>query len=153
MNATIPPWTDCEYCSRALPFLLRRLIRSRKRTFCSVINIKSKRSIHILKLQCYSTKKIKKILLGDREPVWCLLTLLEPQSRSGDNPVKFQVVLSPNGTAVLKGLRVIRTHDDRFRSARFWWTTNTERGSGCPDRRDIYVRYAWIYMLPGVLGV
>ena len=34
-----------------------------------------------------------------------LLTLfLEPQSRSGDNPVKFQVVLSPNGTAVLKGL-------------------------------------------------
>ena len=34
------------------------------------------------------------------------LTLLEPQSRSGDKPVKFQVVLSPNGTAVLKGLRV-----------------------------------------------
>ena len=33
------------------------------------------------------------------------LTLLEPQSRSGDKPVKFQVVLSPNGTAVLKGLR------------------------------------------------
>ena len=32
------------------------------------------------------------------------LTPLEPQSRSGDNPVKFQVVLSPNGTAVLKGL-------------------------------------------------
>ena len=32
------------------------------------------------------------------------LTLLEPQSRSGDKPVKFQVVLSPNGTAVLKGL-------------------------------------------------
>ena len=34
------------------------------------------------------------------------LTLLEPQSRSGDNPVKFQVVLSPNGTAVLKWSRV-----------------------------------------------
>ena len=33
-----------------------------------------------------------------------VLTPLEPQSRSGDNPVKFQVVLSPNGTAVLKGL-------------------------------------------------
>ena len=33
-----------------------------------------------------------------------VLTLLEPQSRSGDKPVKFQVVLSPNGTAVLKGL-------------------------------------------------
>ena len=33
------------------------------------------------------------------------LTLLEPQSRSGGKPVKFQVVLSPNGTAVLKGLR------------------------------------------------
>ena len=36
--------------------------------------------------------------------VWSSLTLLEPQSRSGDKPVKFQVVLSPNGTAVLKGL-------------------------------------------------
>ena len=35
------------------------------------------------------------------------LTLLEPQSRSGDKPVKFQVVLSPNGTAVLKGLRLV----------------------------------------------
>ena len=34
----------------------------------------------------------------------CFLTLLEPQSRSGDKPVKFQVVLSPNRTAVLKGL-------------------------------------------------
>ena len=34
---------------------------------------------------------------------WCL-TLLEPQSRSGGKPVKIQVVLSPNGTAVLKGL-------------------------------------------------
>ena len=34
-----------------------------------------------------------------------VLTLLEPQSRSGDKPVEFQVVLSPNGTAVLKGLR------------------------------------------------
>ena len=33
-----------------------------------------------------------------------MLTLLEPQSRFGDKPVKFQVVLSPNGTAVLKGL-------------------------------------------------
>ena len=33
------------------------------------------------------------------------LVLLEPQSRSGDKPVKFEVVLSPNGTAVLKGLR------------------------------------------------
>ena len=32
------------------------------------------------------------------------LTLLEPQSRSGDNPDKFQVVSPQNGTAVLKGL-------------------------------------------------
>ena len=32
------------------------------------------------------------------------LTLLEPQSCSGDKPLKFQVVLSPNETAVLKGL-------------------------------------------------
>ena len=35
-----------------------------------------------------------------------LVLLLEPQSRSGDNPVKFQVVLSPNGTAVLKVLTI-----------------------------------------------
>ena len=34
------------------------------------------------------------------------LTLLEPQSRSGDKPLKFQVVLSPNGTAVLNGLKL-----------------------------------------------
>ena len=33
------------------------------------------------------------------------LTLLEPQSRFGDKPVKFQVVCPRNGTAVLKGLR------------------------------------------------
>ena len=32
------------------------------------------------------------------------LTLLEPQSRFGDKPVKFQVVCPQNGTAVLKGL-------------------------------------------------
>ena len=30
--------------------------------------------------------------------------LLEPESRPGDKPVKFQVALSPNGTAILKGL-------------------------------------------------
>ena len=30
-------------------------------------------------------------------------TLLEPQSRFGDNPIKFQVVCPHNGTAVLKG--------------------------------------------------
>ena len=32
------------------------------------------------------------------------LTLLEPKSRFGDRPVKFQVVCPQNGTAVLKGL-------------------------------------------------
>ena len=32
-------------------------------------------------------------------------TLLEPQSRFGDKPVKFQVVFPQNGTAVLKGLK------------------------------------------------
>ena len=47
---------------------------------------------------------------GSTFPLQCFLngggslTLLEPQPRSGDKPVKFQVVLSPNGTAVLKGL-------------------------------------------------
>ena len=34
-----------------------------------------------------------------------LLTLLEPQSRFGDKPIKFQVVCPQNGTAVLEGLR------------------------------------------------
>ena len=32
------------------------------------------------------------------------LTLLEPQSRFGDKPLKLQVVCPQNGTAVLKGL-------------------------------------------------
>ena len=36
-----------------------------------------------------------------------LLTLLEPQSRYGDNRLKLQVVCPPNGTAVLKGLKAI----------------------------------------------
>ena len=35
------------------------------------------------------------------------LVVLEPQSRFGDKPVKFQVVRPQNGTVVLKGL--IRT--------------------------------------------
>ena len=34
-----------------------------------------------------------------------LLTLLEPQSRFGDRPVKFRVVCPQNGTAVLNGSR------------------------------------------------
>ena len=34
-------------------------------------------------------------------------TLLEPQSRFGDKPVKFQVVCPQNGTAVLKGLSLL----------------------------------------------
>ena len=33
-----------------------------------------------------------------------ILTLLEPQFRFGDKPLKFQVVYPQNGTAVLKGL-------------------------------------------------
>ena len=32
------------------------------------------------------------------------LTLLEPQSRFGEKPLKFQVVCPQNGTAVLNGL-------------------------------------------------
>ena len=35
------------------------------------------------------------------------LTPLEPQSRFGDKPVKFQVVCPQNGTAVLKGLTTV----------------------------------------------
>ena len=33
------------------------------------------------------------------------LTLLEPESRFGDKPFKFQVVFPQNGTAVLKGFK------------------------------------------------
>ena len=33
---------------------------------------------------------------------------LEPQSRFGDKPLKFQVVCPPNGTSVLKGLKTDR---------------------------------------------
>ena len=42
------------------------------------------------------------------------LSLLEPQSRSGDKPVKFQVVLSPNRTAVLKLCFVFSTFNRCF---------------------------------------
>ena len=41
------------------------------------------------------------------------LTLLEPQSRFGDKPVKFQVVCPQHGTAVLKGLSRKSESDDR----------------------------------------
>ena len=38
------------------------------------------------------------------------LTLLEPQSRFGDNSLKFQVVCPQNGTGVLKGLNPSNLH-------------------------------------------
>ena len=38
------------------------------------------------------------------------LTHLEPQSRCGDKPLKFQVVCPQNGTAVLKGLTTRQNH-------------------------------------------
>ena len=41
------------------------------------------------------------------------LTLLEPQSRFGDKPLKFRVVCPKSGTAVLKGLRDRRTESIR----------------------------------------
>ena len=49
--------------------------------------------------------KLKKIKVLDKmDPMARALTLLEPQSRFGDKPVKFQVVCPQNGTSVLKGL-------------------------------------------------
>ena len=36
------------------------------------------------------------------------LTPLEPRSRFGDNPFKFQVIRTQNGTAVLKGLKALK---------------------------------------------
>ena len=41
-----------------------------------------------------------------------LFNLLEPQSRSGDKPLKFLVVCPLNGTAVLKGLMTARDRPD-----------------------------------------
>ena len=38
------------------------------------------------------------------------LTLLEPQSRFVDKPVKFQIVCPQNGTAVLKGLKPLASN-------------------------------------------
>ena len=46
------------------------------------------------------------------------LILLEPQSRFGDKPVKFQVVCPQNETAVLKELRLLF-----FRSKNSFWAT------------------------------
>ena len=40
------------------------------------------------------------------------LTLLEPRSRSGDKPVKFQAVCPHYETAVLKGLRLVDQGND-----------------------------------------
>ena len=42
------------------------------------------------------------------------LTLLEPQSRFGDKPLKFQVVCPQNGTAVLEGLIRQAIRDGNF---------------------------------------
>ena len=63
------------------------------------------------------------------------LTLLEPQSRSGDKPVKFQVVLSPNGTAVLKGLRRVVVV--------FWWTRWRDVGCSSIHVRHISFDLSW----------
>ena len=41
------------------------------------------------------------------------LTLLEPQSRFGDQPLKLQVVCPQNGTAVLKGLIFAASEKER----------------------------------------
>ena len=40
----------------------------------------------------------------DRDPMPAALTPLEPQSRFGDKPLKFQVFCPQNGTGALKGL-------------------------------------------------
>ena len=51
-------------------------------------------------LTCYMT-----LLLPVSVRAFFTLTLLEPQSRFGDNSLKFQVVCPQNGTGVLKGLK------------------------------------------------
>ena len=48
-----------------------------------------------------------------------MLTPLEPQSRFGDKPVKFEVVCPQNGTAVLKGLRLCAQTSPLFTRTRY----------------------------------
>ena len=56
-----------------------------------------------------ATPKLPTIVLVATRGVSRGLTLLEPQSRFGDKPRKFQVVCPQNGTAVLKG-SYVRTY-------------------------------------------
>ena len=49
------------------------------------------------------------------------LTPLEPQSRFGDKPLKYQVVCPQNGTAVLKGLRLSNCLPKRSLVDSGWW--------------------------------
>ena len=50
--------------------------------------------------------------LWRNRPTW--LTLLGPQSRSGDKLLEIRMVCPRNGNAVLKGLRVVRAVDRRI---------------------------------------
>ena len=59
------------------------------------------------------------------------LTLLEPQSRFGDKPLKFQVVYPQNGTAILKGLSVCSAAVVLFRSATCTTAAGQQFGSSC----------------------
>ena len=63
---------------------------------------------------CVGVRTISRLFATKRQ-VQQLLTLLEPQSRFGDNSLKFQVVCPQNGTAVLKGLTA-RTAQRMFRA-------------------------------------
>ena len=65
------------------------------------------RGVGILALSCSTHDTLNRDVAPIHNPaLGSILTPLEPQSRCGDKPLKFQVVWPQNGTAVLKGLTV-----------------------------------------------
>ena len=111
--------------ARAHPLTKTEAMRPPRRTrYCYGAHYPLGRWLHVLYLRAFFTPSdiflrvigallatrlsFAVFVLLRRPAVLCAtfypLTLLEPQSRFGDNTLKFQVVCPQNGTAVLKGL-------------------------------------------------
>ena len=61
--------------------------------------------------------------------------LLDPQSRFGDKPVKFQVVCPQNGTAVLEGLTLSVCSPIWSTNHSFFAIVCTQNGRDCSPKR------------------
>ena len=59
--------------------------------------------VNIAGTHCWHSQYVVEVRQYDGN-VKVLFTVLEPRSRCGDKPLKFQVIRPQNGTAVLKGL-------------------------------------------------